>query len=233
MPERALTCQPYIGWEGTIIAVTLPNGSIVSIASGYGSVKTVTAITNANPGTASSTAHALTVGTYVEVTSGWSRLNSKIVRVINPLANAFDLEGVDTTLTAIYPAGSGVGSVRAVSGFTQLAQILTSNTSGGDQQFLTYQFLEADAQRQIPTFKNPQTVKFTVADDATLAGFQLAGVANDDRLPRAVKIVLASGAIILYNAYVSLNRSPSLTINQLMECEVTLSLLNEPVRYIS
>lgn len=215
------------------MAVVLPNGSIVSIASGYGSAKTVSAVTNANPATATSTAHALTVGTYVEVASGWSRLNSKIVRVINPLANAFDFEGVDTTLTTIYPAGSGVGSVRAITGFTQLSQILTSTSSGGDQQFLTYQFLEADAQRQLPTFKNPQTVKFQVADDATLAGFQLAGVANDDRLPRAIKIVLASGAILLYNAYVSLNRSPSLTINQLMECEVTLSLLNEPVRYVS
>ena len=213
------------------MAVVLPNGSIVSIASGYGPVKTVTALTNASPGVATSTAHALTLGTYLEVTSGWSRLDNKIVRLINPLANTFDLEGIDTTLTSIYPAGSGTGSVRAISGFTQLSQILTSSTSGGDQQFLTYQFLESDAQRQIPTTKNPQTVKFSVADDPALAGFILAGVANDDRLPRAVRITLANGAILLYKAYVTLNRTPTLTVNQIMECEVTLSLMNEAVRY--
>ena len=215
------------------MAVVLPNGSIVSIASGYGTVKTVTAITNASPGSATSTAHALTVGTYVEVTSGWSRLDNKVVRVINPVANAFDLEGIDTTLTSIYPTGSGTGSVRAISGFTQLSQILTSSTSGGDQQFLTYQFLESDAQRQIPTTKNPQTVKFSVADDPALPGFILAGVANDDSLPRGVRITLANGAILLYKAYITLNRTPSLTVNQIMECEVTLSLMNEAVRYSS
>ena len=91
--------------------------------------------------------------------------------------------------------------------------------------------MEADAQKRIPTFKNASGLTFSIADDPTLLGFQLAGAANDDRLARAVRVVLPNGAEILYNAYISLNKTPSLTVNEIMACEVTLSLLAEPVRY--
>lgn len=215
------------------MTVSVPNGSLVAIASGYGSALTVSAVTNANPAVATSTAHGLSNGDFVEVTSGWSRLANKIVRVANVTTNTFELEGYDTTSTSIYPAAGGAGSVREVTGWTQLSQILSSSSNGGEQQFLGYQFLEADAQQRIPTFKNAAGLTFSVADDPSLAGYQLAATANDDRAQRAVRVTLANSSKILYNAYISLNKTPSLTVNELMACEVTLSLLAEPVRYAS
>lgn len=213
------------------MAISLPNGALVAMASGYGSPLTVSAITNANPGVASSTGHGLTDGDIVEVTSGWSRLTEKVVKVDQLSADTFGLVGIDTSLTSIYSAGGGAGSVRKVTGFTQLAQILDSSSSGGEQQFLEYQLLEGDAQKRIPTFKSAAGLTFSVADDPSLPGYILASAANDDRLPRAVRITLPSGATIYYNAYISLNKTPSLTVNQIMAVEVTLSLLAEPVRY--
>lgn len=214
------------------MTVRVPNGSLVAIESGSGAAVNITGITNANPAVVTtSAAHGLVTGDFVEIVSGWSRLTNKIVRVTMLTSTTFSIDGLDTTLTTIYPAGSGTGTVAKVTGFTQLSQITTVNTSGGEQQFLTYQLLEADAQKQIPTFKTPFQVTMTVADDPTLPGFILAGVANDDRLPRAVKITLPDGSLILYNAYISLNRTPSLTVNELMACQVTLSLLAEPTRY--
>lgn len=213
------------------MAVSLPNGALISIANGYGTAAAFTAITNANPAVATATAHGFLAGDFVEVTSGWSRLTNKVVKVGAVTANTFELLGVDATLTAIYPAGSGIGSVRKVTGYTQLAQILTSASSGGDQQFLTYQFLEADAQKQIPTFKNAAGLTFTVADDPTQPGYLVAVAANDDRVQRAVKATLPNGSVISYNAYISVNKTPSMTVNQLMDFQVTMSLLAEPVRY--
>ncbi|QQP96548.1 phage tail protein [Lysobacter enzymogenes] len=215
------------------MSVSLPNGSTVSLASGYGSAKAISALSNANPGVATSTAHGFTDGDFVEVTSGWSRLTEKVVRVDSATTNDFALEGVDTTSTTVYPAGGGVGSAREITGWTQLAQITGSTSSGGEQQFLDYQFLEADAAKRIPTFKSPAQVTFTVADDPTLPGYLIAKAANDDRLPRAIRITLANGAVLLYNAYISLSTIPSLTVNELMSVQVTLSLLAEPVRYAS
>lgn len=215
------------------MAVSLPNGALVSIASGYDSSKTVSGISNANPGVASCVGNGYANGDFVEVTSGWSRLTEKVVRVSAAATDAFDLEGIDTTLTSIYPGGGGGGSVRRISGWTQLAQILTTATDGGDQQFLTYQFLEGDSQKRIPTFKNAAGLTLSVADDPTQPGYQLASAANDDRLPRAVKVTLPNGSVILYNAYVSLDKTPSMTVNEIMACQVTLSFLAEVVRYTS
>lgn len=215
------------------MAVTLPNGSLVAIASGYGTAKTVSAITNANPGVATSAAHGFTDGDILEVTSGWSRLTNKIVRVDGAATGTFELEGIDTSSTSVYGVGGGTGTAREVTGWTQLAQIVGSTSSGGEQQFLNYQFLEADAESRIPTFKTAAGIQFTVADDPSLPGYVLAKAANDDRVPRAIRVTLSNGAILLYNAYVSLSTIPSLTVNELMTIEVTLSLTAEPVRYAS
>jgi hypothetical protein len=192
----------------------------------------MTGISNANPGIASlAVGHAIGAGDFMEVTSGWTRLTDKIVKAGVPVADDIPLVGIDTTLTSIYPAASGAGSIREILTWTQLSQILSSSSSGGEQQFLDYQLLEADAKKRIPTFKNAAGLSFSIADDPTLAGYILAAAANDDRLPRAVKITLPSGAVLLYNAYISLNKTPSLTVNEIMAVEVTLSLLAEPVRY--
>lgn len=216
------------------MSISLPNGALVAIASGYAAVKNMTAVSNANPGVATLEAsHGITVGDVFEVTSGWSRLTNRIVRAATVSTNDVGLEGINTSLTSIYPALGGVGTIREVSGWTQLSQILNSSSSGGEQQFLEYHLLEADSSKRIPTTKSAAGLSFTVADDPTLAGYILASAANDDRLPRAVRITLPSGGVLFYNAYISLNKTPSLTVNEIMSVEVTLSLLAEPVRYAS
>jgi hypothetical protein len=213
------------------MSVSLPNGSVVSIASGYAAAIAVSAVSNALPAVATTATNTYASGDFLEVTSGWSRLTNKIVRLSAATATSATLEGVDTSLTSIYPALQGVGSVRKITGWTQLAQILSSSSSGGEQQFTEFQFLESDSQKRLPTVKSAAGITFSVADDPTLAGYILAAAANDDRLPRAVKVTLPSGSVILYNAYISLNKTPSLTVNEVMACEVTLSLLAEVQRY--
>lgn len=214
------------------MAVSLPNGAVIHIASGYGSVKAISALSNANPGVATLEAsHGVVLGDILEVTSGWSRLNDKIVKAGTPSTNDIPLVSINTTSTVIYPAGAGVGSVREITGWTQLQQVLSSSSEGGEQQFLNYQFLESDAETRIPTTKSAGGLTLSIADDDTLAGYILASEANDDRLKRAVRVTLASGATIFYNAYITLNKTPTLSVNEVMAVEVTLSFLSEPVRY--
>lgn len=213
------------------MAVSLPNGSTVAIASGYGTATPITDISNANPGVATSAAHGFANGDYLEITSGWSKLTDRIVRAGGVASGVFDLEGIDTTSTSLYPVGGGAGSARKVSGWTQLAQITNSTSEGGEQQFLTYQFLESDSEKRIPTTKSAAGITFTVADDPNLPGYVLAKAANDDRSPRAVMVTLSNGQKLLYNAFISLSIIPSLTVNELMTVEVTLSLQGDPVRY--
>lgn len=213
------------------MAVSLPNGALVHIAASYGAWKTMSAVTNADPAVATLEAtHGVAEGDIIEVDSGWSRLGDRIVRAGTVTTNDVELEGIDTTLTSIYAAGAGTGRVREILTWTQLDQILNSSSTGGEQQFLEYQFLEADGQRRMPTTKSPFGFSLSVGDDETKAGQILAQAANDDRLQRAVRITLPSGRKIFYNAYVSIGL-PSLTVNEIMAREVTFSLLNAPVRY--
>ncbi len=214
------------------MAISLPNGSVVAIGTTYGAVKTMSAVTNGNPAVATLEAsHGIIDGDIMVVTSGWSRLTNRVVKAGTVATNSVPLLGIDSLLTSIYPAAGGAGSIIEVTAWTQLAQILSSTSSGGEQQFLEYQFLEGDSQQRIPTFKSASGLSFSVADDPSLAGYIAASTANDDRLPRAVRITLPSGAAILYYAYISLNKTPSLTVNEIMAVEVTMSLLSQPVRY--
>lgn len=215
------------------MAYTLPNGSLIYIESGTrGASVPVTAVTNAAPPVATAT-NTFVAGDIVLVNSGWSRFNGKLVRVAAPTGTNFSLEGQDSTLTNIYAPGAGVGSVNKITAWTQIQQIIQSTSSGGDQQFLTFQPLEADTQLRMPTVKNPFDMQLEIADDPSLAGYIASSAANDDRLPRGIKIVLANGAPLYYYCYISLNRIPAMTVNQLMSVKLTLSMLNEPTRYTS
>lgn len=213
------------------MSIRIPNGALVHIAASYGAWKTMSAVTNANPAVATLEAsHGVVEGDIMEVDSGWSRLGDRIVRAGTVTTNDVELEGIDTSLTSIYAAGSGVGRVREITGWTQLDQILSSSSNGGETQFLEYQLLEADGQRRIPTTKSAMGLTFTVADDPTKAGQILVKAANDDRLQRAVRVTMPSGDLIFYNAILSMGQ-PTLTVNEIMQVEVTLSLLNEFTRY--
>ncbi|WP_276319582.1 phage tail protein [Crenobacter cavernae] len=169
----------------------------------------------------------------LEVTSGWSKIDGRIIRVAGQVAGAFNLDGIDTIDTKLFPAGAGAGSVREITGFAQISQVLELSTSGGEQQFATYSFLENDYDSQIPTTLSAQSVSISIADDPTLPGYQALKAASDAKAVRALKMVLPSGSVLLYNGYVSFNETPTMTKGNVMACKATFSLLSRPVRYAS
>lgn len=215
------------------MAVKLPDGATVSMQTAVGSSKTVSAITNASPAVCTSTAHGLTNGTLVAVTSGWGRLNNRVFRIANVSTNAFDLEGLDSSSTTLYPAGSGVGSVLPITTFTQITQILDFTTSGGEQQFTTFSFLEQDFETQAPTVTSAQSIAIGIGDDPALAGYIALKAAGEARAVRALRMTLPDSSFILYYGYVSFNETPTVTKGEVMQVSASFSLLSRPVRYAS
>jgi hypothetical protein len=209
----------------------LPNGATFEIASTYGADIPVTAISNANPAVASAAAAGLVLGDVIAITSGWTKLNQRAVRVGAITSGSFVLDGIGTTKVQTYPAGSGVGSVREVTAFEAISQITDVAASGGEQQFFTFGFLEDDDDRQIPTTKNPSTLALTVADDPTLGYVAICEEADADKEPRVLRLNLPNGDIILYNGYVSITTTPALARNNLMTRVINVSLTGRPTRY--
>jgi hypothetical protein len=213
------------------VAVSLPNGSIISIGSAVGSAQATTVLTNASVCVVTCTAHGYADGDIVIVVSGWSRINGKAFRVDNKTDNTFELEGLDTTSTTIYPPGSGLGTVQEVTTFTQMAQVLSTSSTGGEQRFLTYQFLEADNEVEIPTIKSGGGFNFELGDDPSLPGYTAVVAANDDRVARCLRVTLANNSKLYYVGYVSINKTPTMEVNTLMRLAGSVRFLNEPVRY--
>ena len=215
------------------MAARLPDGAIVSLATTYGTAKTVSAITNANPGVATSTSHGFSNGSILTMVSGWSNLNNRVVRVAGAATNAFNLDGIDTSSTTLYPAASGTGTAQEITAFTQITQIMNFSTSGGDQQFANFSFLEQNFETQIPTIFSAQSIAIDIADDPSLAGYIALKAASDARAIRALKLAMPDGSFILYQGYVTLNETPTVSKGAVMTVKATFSLQSRPVRYAS
>lgn len=216
------------------MSVKLPNGVILSLATAYGAVKTITGVTNANPAVATaSAAHGIANGAFIEVTSGWNEINNSIVRVSGASGATLNYEGVNSTSTTLYPVGSGGGSVREITTFTQIQQIIGVTTSGGEMQFTNYSFLEQNFESQLPTQASAQSITLEVADDPSLAGYIALKNASKSRALTAMRAQLPDGSVILYNGYVSLNETPSFNKGEIMTVTATFSLQGQPVRYAS
>lgn len=100
----------------------------IEIASTFGSAITLSALTNANPGVATSTAHGLLAGAagYMQNMVGIEQLNDQAFRVASPTANTFALQGLNTTSMGVFSAGQ----VFPASAWVTLAEA-TGYTIGG------------------------------------------------------------------------------------------------------
>lgn len=210
----------------------LPNGAVLSIASAYLASKQMTAVTNANPGVATLEASSgVSAGDIIEITSGWPKLNGLIVKAGTPSSNDIPLTGIDTSSTTFFPAGAGTGSVREVSTWQTITQVIQLQTQGGQQQFATASFLDSDDQFQVPTSRAPQSLTIDIADDISLPHYAVLDAADQDRQPRALRLQLPGSSVIYYNGIVALNRTPSTTKDQVMTLSATFSLQARATRY--
>ena len=212
------------------MAVSLPNGVTLAVASAVASAVTVTAVTNASEAVVTAT-NTYTNGDYVLFSSGWSRANNRVFRIKTVSGTGFTLEGFDTSSVTLFPAGSGTGSVFKITTWTQITQVLSCTSSGGDPQYQTYSFLEQDYDSQIPTTTSAQSLALELADDPTLAGYAAVKAVALTRANTPLKATLPSGGVILYSGIFAFDETPSLTKGNLMSVKAGVALQGRPVRY--
>lgn len=213
------------------MAYQLPNGSTFDVASDYKEVSEVT-ISNSNPAVVTSTDHGLEDGNIVLFSGlGWTKLNNRAFRIQNSDVNTYELENVDTTDTTKYPTGAGVGNAKAVASWIQIPQVLTVDYSGGEQQFYTFQFLEDDDERQLPTNKSAATLTLNVADDPDQPYVPLLEEYDEVKETQVFKLNLVNGDSIVYPAVPSITTTPTLNVNSLMERSISLAMQGRITRY--
>lgn len=214
------------------MAITLSTGAQVSIAKTFGTALTVTAISNANPAIATSAAHGLSVGDYIEISSGWGLLDKRVVRCgAGTATDSITLEGVNTTDTTKYPAGAGVGTAREITAWSQMTQVKSISSSGGTQNFADVTTIVDTTERKMPTTRAAIDMTLDVYDDPSLAWYTDIVAADEARTPYGMLMSFANGSKLTGNAYWSVMRVPTITQNEALMTQVTLAYASEPIRY--
>jgi hypothetical protein len=196
------------------MAISISTGTVVAIASTYGTAVNMTALTNAAEAVATlAVGHSVVVGDYLEVTSGWGRLDKRIVRVKTVATNDVTFEGINTTSTTLYPAGAGTGTIRRITNWTDLTQLQGVSLAGGEQQFTDITTIADVVQKQAPTTRSPFTMTITAFYDAALAWWSTVRTAGDTQALTAVRVSVPSGTKTVANAYWSLAEVPNIEPN--------------------
>ncbi|KQN63629.1 phage tail protein [Erwinia sp. Leaf53] len=192
----------------------LPNGATVFVGQSAAAIA-VTGVSNANGAVFTvATGHNLAVGDEVLISSGWSLIDSLVARVSAQTATSVTIGVIDSTNVSYFPAGSGVGSLKKISSWTEIPQITEVANSGGDQQYAQVQFLSDDRQRNVATYKAAKSQTFTMAHDSTLPIYARLTAADRSGETLALRMYVPKAKETRYwSAQASFNATPTTAVN--------------------
>lgn len=209
------------------------NGAKYSFSTTLATAIAISVITNADPAIATS-ATLPADGDIVLLKSNWTELNDLACYADAPAAGTFQLAGVDTTDTNLFPEDEDQpASYQLVGGFVSLSQIREIAQSGGDTNNFNWGYIDDSSprQRSKPTDQNPLVLTFTMDDDPTLPWHAALTTVSKKRQLVTMRERLPTGDVLLYTGFVSFQPSPSRTRNENATVTATMSINSEVLRY--
>lgn len=213
------------------MAYFFPEGSSQQFSQTFASAKTITALTNANPAVATITAHGYATNDEILLTSGWEDATDSVYKVTVIDANSFSIQGLDTSNTSFFPAGTGTGSAQKLSGWTAIPQVLTISSSGGDARFADVAPLSRRNAVKIPTGFNATSVTLSLAHDASNANYQTMLGISRTLTKVAFKQVISGGATTYGYGYMNVSEMPKLNNNQVNTVDAAITVLGRSISY--
>lgn len=172
-------------------------GVRVEVASNFGSGLAVTAVTQANPGVATLTAHGLAndaVGYWTSV-SGMEQLEKQACRVKNKTDNTFELQGLNTSNYSAYTAGTFI----PVAQWLTLSEATSYDIGGGAAEKLDVTTLidivKKEEQGLLPVGNVSMNV---IAQDTPSGAMDVLESAVQTAGLVLVRITLANGAVRIF-----------------------------------
>jgi hypothetical protein len=202
----------------------------VAVQTALAAAKTISAITKASPAVASSTAHGYADGDLLLLKIvGMRQLNLRIVRVDNSVTDAFDLEGIDSTLFDTFVSGTA----EKITFGANAATFQDVSATGGDAQPIPISLIHDDQDFEIPGNRTPVNFNcgslWDVSDPAllALAAFdEIKGLA-------CIEFRFSTGHKLYFVAYPSASLTPNGSSGQAVTTPVTLRLRSRLKTYAS
>lgn len=202
----------------------------IAVQSALATADTITAITKADPGVASSTSHGMANGAYAVLSAqGMHQLDGRVSRVANQAANTWELEGIDTTAFDTFSSGSS----QEITFGTSLTAAVNVTASGGDFDFIDVTTIHDNVKKQIPGLANPATFSFECIWDASDAGLVALKAASDAQAQRAFKFTFANGQILVFTGYVGCTLLPTGSAQEIVKTSVVITMFGKPTVYSS
>lgn len=186
------------------MSTVIGRGITVEVESSTSTTKTITAITKASPGVATSTAHGWGDATVAYITGieGMVQLEGQAIRVNAPATDTFELEGINTSA---YPTFTDSCVATKINTWATLTEARSYSIGGGS-------FDKLDATRLIDTIKQEeagylaaQTVTLNVvAQDTPSAAMAIIKAAAMAGSYLTFRITLPSGAVRVWRGQPSL-----------------------------
>ena len=179
------------------MSYTLAVGTKAYIASTYGSSKTMSALSNATSAVATlESSHGVIVGDFVEISSGWGEADDRIAKATVVSTNDVTLGNIDTSSTTNFPVGTGTGSVREITAWTEVTQITPDYVvQGGEQEYADISTLDQRLRKRLPTRRGAIGVELETYFDPTLSWWSTVKSAADGATPVAVMIARPRPAV--------------------------------------
>lgn len=168
-------------------------GVRVEVQKTVAAAKTITAISLAKPGVATSTAHALADGTvgFLDAVAGMVNLDRQAIRIDAPAANTFELQGIDTTTYPAFTAGTFV----PVTVWSTLSRSSSYNIGGGAAEKIKTTVLLDEIEQQANGLLAAQTVSFNINHETVdEEALQLISVAAINQAYLVFRITFKDGA---------------------------------------
>lgn len=172
-------------------------GVKVEVSKTEGSPKTVTAITLADPGVATSTAHGLSaksVGYFTGVT-GMVNLDGQAVRLGTTATDTFQLEDIDTSGYPAFTAGSFV----PITAWSTLAKATSISEGGGDAEKLNVTTLLDNIRQERNGLLAAETVTIQLlAESLASEALQIVRRAARDSDLLVFRVTWANGDVMVF-----------------------------------
>lgn len=202
----------------------------VELQDTVGSATAITALTQANPGVATSAAHGLSNGDVLtfSVTNGMVELDEQAVRIANVTTDTFELEGLDTTSYSTWSAGT----FQEVTGWHTLCQATSLNIGNATPTELSGS--NFCSKKEVTLFGLPGATSGTIdiQHDAQLGALQELKAANvSDCL--AFRVTWNNGYITVFCARTAYSGGFDATLNQVITGQIPITVPGELMEYAS
>ena len=202
----------------------------IAIESARGAALTVTAITKASTGVATSTAHGLVNGDFIYLEAqGMNQVDARVFRVAGVTTNTFNLEGENTTNYDTFTSGS---AYKLTFG-TTLSTLTSISASGGDFDFIDTTTIHDNIRKQIPGAASPSVYQFESIWDVADAGLVALKAASDASAQRAVRFVFANGQRLLFSGYIGATLLPTGSAQDIVRTNISITGYGRPTVYAS